>query len=37
MAGQVVNSALVPPGIAGPVAPVPGAATRANVAPINGP
>jgi flagellar operon protein len=37
MAGQVLNSALVPPGIAGPVAPVTPAAARANAAPVNGP
>jgi flagellar operon protein len=37
MAGQVLNPALVPPGVAGPVAPVPPAAVRANAAPVTGP
>ena len=37
MAGQVLNPALQPPGISGPVAPVTPAAARANVAPVNGP
>jgi flagellar operon protein len=37
MAGQVLNSALHPPGIAGPLAPVTPAAPRVNAAPVNGP
>src|SRR5437588_7951731 len=37
MAGQVVNPALVPPGIAGPAAPAAPARTPANTAPLSGP
>jgi flagellar operon protein len=37
MAGQVLNPALHPPGVSGPVAPVAPARTPANTAPISGP
>lgn len=37
MSGQVVNPALVPPGVAGPVAPAAPATARASATPVNGP
>ncbi len=37
MAGQVLNPALVPPGVAGPVAPVAPASAARNAAPVSGP